>query len=333
MEFLKKSAFFIFVVFILFLFIWALYLPKHDITKTLIKTIEEQKKLTDILLQEATFSENVGGVKYWEIKAKSSSLNKSTGVAAMEQTNGIFFKNNKPALKFISPLVTWNTINKNILLSDTLGFSVGSEQKARLLEKGGNQASTFILPQSQEGYYFKAKVLSWDINSQKIICSQGIYFQKGNVEGNAEKLQADVGLETVSILGNPCKIVIAGAPQGTIEAKDFLIDQTKNEISSIGKIILTADNLKLTAGKFLFKQKEAVAYFGNSVNITYDNASARGDQAAYNTKKQEISLMKNVSLLRKGSRLVGDKVIISLKNKTYKIIGKTKIVIPEEEIK
>ncbi len=322
------------MLFILFLFIWALYLPKEDITTTLSKTIEEQKHRLDLYFQGVTFNESLGGIKYWEIKAKSSSLNKDTGIALLEEANGIFFKNGRPVLKFISPHVLWNMNKKEIQLKDPIGYDLKLEGKIKALLKETKSFSTFILPPRYgEGYFFKAKILNWKLETQKIICSGGIYLKKGEIAGVADRLEADVALEMVNIFGKPCVINLINKSLSTLEADQFSVNSLKDEMTASGEIILTAKDLKLTADELQYRQRENTLYFRPTVEVTYLDARAKGNLASYHTRNQEIILTGNVSLKRKGSHLTGDKVLVSLKNNTFKVTGKTRIVIPEEEIK
>ena len=337
MNFLKGLIFFVFVIFILFLFIWALYLPKSDITANLGKTLEEQRARLDLYFQGVTFQESEGGRKYWEIKAKTSSLNKTTGIATLTETRGTFFRSGKPVLKFISPYVTWDMVKKEIFLKEPIGYDLKAERKVRALIKETKNVSSFILParalKKGEGYFFRAKNLNWELKTEKIICSNGIYLKKGEISGFADKLEADVALEKVNISGNPCTMNITNQSLATLEARNFTVDSLKDELSASGGIKLLANSLKLLSRDLIYKQKDDTIYFKSDVQVVYHDAQAFSDVASYNIKTREITLGNNARLLRRGSQLTGDKVIISLNDGTFKVVGKTKIVIPEEEIK
>ncbi|MFA4967277.1 MAG: LptA/OstA family protein [Candidatus Margulisiibacteriota bacterium] len=336
-DLLKKAAFFILVVFILFLFVWALYLPKQDVTKTLTKTIEEQKSRMDMLFEGVTFQETQNGIKYWEIKAKTSSLNKSTGRAELKEARGTFFKAGKPALKFISPYVIWNMNKKEITLKEPIGFDEKAESKVQELIKKARDISTFILParalKKEEGYFFKARELNWVLKDKQIVCSGGIYLKKGEISGLADKLEADVGLERVKIFGKPCVINLINQSINTLEAQSFIVDSVNDKLTASGGIVLTTEGLKLTAMEMNYLQDKDTILFKPSVKITYLDAQAKSDIASYDVKNRVISLEKNAELTRNGSNLTGDKVLVSLKNKTFKVFGKSKIVIPGEDIK
>ena len=337
MDFLKNLFFLTIVLAILFLFIWALYLPKTDITANLSKTLEEQKSRLDLVFQGVTFQESVGGRKYWEIKAKSSSLNKTTGIADLVDTRGTFFRYSKPVLKFISPNVTWNMTKKQIFLKEPIGYDVKAEGKIQSLLKEAKVISSFILParflNKGEGYFFRAKNLNWELRTEKIICTGGIYLKKGELSGFADRLEADVALEKVNISGAPCVMNISNQSLATLEAVNFIVDSLKDEMYATGGIKLLANSLTLTSKDLIYNQAEDKIYFKSDVRVAYHDTQAFSDTASYKIKAREITLQNNSRLLRKGSQLTGDKVIISLTDGTFKITGKTKIVIPEEEIK
>ena len=336
-DLLKKLSFFLLVAFILFLFVWALYLPKQDVTKTISQTIEEQKSRIDLLFEGVTFQESQNGIKYWEIKARTSSLNKSTGKADLKNAVGTFFRSGKPALKFIAPRVFWDMNKKEILLKEPIGYDTKAEARVQEFLKQAKSISTFILParalKKGEGYFFKARELFWQLKTEQIICRGGIYLKKGEISGLADRLESDVALEKIKIYGNPCVLNLINNTVNTIEAQNFTVDGANDEVSASGGIILTANGLKLTSDQLNYKQNNDTIFFKPSVKLTYQDAQAKSATAAYNVKDQVISLEKNAELTRNGSTLTGDKVMVSLKNKTFKVFGKTKIVIPGDDIK
>jgi len=338
MEIIKRIGFFVFVVFILFLFIWALYLPKKEATQTIKKTLEEQKQRLDLFFQGVTFQEAVGSVKYWEIKAKSSSLNKDTGVVTLKDSQGTFFKSGRPVLKFISPQAVWNMNKKEIHLKDAVGYDVKSEEGVQkfLAEAQKYQTSVFTLPVryrgAGEGYFFMAKNLSWKLADQKLLCRGGIWLNKGDIFGQGRELTADVGLEKVKLRGDP-RIILSNQYLTTIEAREFQVDSVKDILSAEGGVTLRSSDVKITAARIIFKQRLNLIEIFKAVNITYRDILATGDKALYDMKKEMIDLLHNTRLKRGKNTLTGDKIAVSLKDKTFKISGRTKAVITEEELK
>ena len=122
MEIAKKILFAIFSFFILFLFIWALYLPKSDVNRTIADIFTGQKNKIDLIYKGVVFEEIDNGVKYWELKAASSSLDNRSKIVVFENTKGTFFKNSSPTLYFVSPNASWFIDSKKIILIKPLGF-------------------------------------------------------------------------------------------------------------------------------------------------------------------------------------------------------------------
>ncbi|MBI5698978.1 LPS export ABC transporter periplasmic protein LptC [Candidatus Saganbacteria bacterium] len=309
MEFLKRLGFSAFVLFILFLFVWALYLPKEEIATTISRTLEQQRDRLDLFFQGVTFQESSNGVKYWEIKAKSSSLNNTTGLATLEEATGYFYESGRPALKFISPRAFWQMDQKEIYLENPLGYDVKSEGSIRkfLAEIKDKDVSVFSLPAryrtSGEGTLFKAKRLSWRMTNKKLLCEGGIWLNKGEITGTGDTLQADVGLKKVLLLGHP-RVVIMNEYPTQIVADEFEVDSPSDTLLARGRVEMQSGQIKVSANK-----------------------------AVYDQRAQTVTLTGNTRIYRQGSWLSGKTIVFSVKEKTFKVQGQTRVVIPEEEIK
>jgi lipopolysaccharide transport protein LptA len=337
-EFLKRLGFLAFVLFILFLFIWALYLPKEEITSTITKTLEGQKERLDLLFQGVTFQESSGGVKYWEIKAKSSAINNTTGLATLEEAVGYFFESGRPTLKFLSPRAFWQMNKKEIYLENPLGYDVKSESKLKqfLSEIKDQEVSVFSLPARYknpgEGILFKAKRLSWKLANKKMLCEGGIWLNKGEITGTGDTLQADVGLKKVLLYGNP-RVIISNENPTLIVAERFEVDTPSDTLQAGGGVKIESDQIKITAERLVYHQKDDDLELQNKVVITYGDTRAESKRAHYDLKRQLITLTEATRFVRRGSRLSGNTIVVSVKDKTFKVLGKTKVVIPEAEIK
>lgn len=309
MEFLKRLGFLAFVLFILFLFVWALYLPKEEIADTITRTLEQQRERLDLFFQGVTFQESSNGVKYWEIQARSSSLNNTTGLATLEEATGYFYESGRPALKFISPRAYWQMKQKEIYLENPLGYDVKSEGHIRefLSEIKDKDVSVFSLPAryrtSGEGTLFKAKKLSWKMINKKLLCEGGIWLNKGEITGTGDTLQADVGLKKVLLYGHP-RIVIMNEYPTQIVADEFEVDTPSDTVLARRRVEMQSGQIKVTA-----------------------------DKAVYDQRAQTVTLTENTRIYRRGSWLSGNTIVFSVKDKTFKVQGKTRVVIPEEEIK
>lgn len=303
MELLKKISFFLFTAFILFLFIWALFIPKGEISHKIAEVIKTQSERADMAFRGVTVSEVVDGIKYWEIKAKASDINEDQSLAILKDTDGTFFEKGQPGLKFISPEILWQMNDKEIEMKRPFGFDVGSEKKARETLKDP-QKNIFSLPfKNGRGYYFKAEKLKWRLKDKKIFCAGDIWIRKGNVIGKAETLQSDVKLEDVTLGGNPFMVI--GSPQlVTIEAEYF-------EVNSIKDTILAKNN----------------------VTIANNDKKAFGDNGIYDIKKGQLSLTGNVRLKQGESYLTGEIISYIVKEGRFKLSGKSRAIISEKSLK
>src|SRR3989338_1608931 len=147
-------------------FYWALFLPKDDISQRIYRTLKEQETRADLAFKKVSFEESTEGLKFWQLEAESAVVNKSTGLATLKNTRGIFFKNGKPVLKFRSPAALWDMAKKEIYLDKPLGYDVNAERQINTLVKTiqAAPASIFNLPALYKkglGYWFQAKNLSW----------------------------------------------------------------------------------------------------------------------------------------------------------------------------
>jgi lipopolysaccharide transport protein LptA len=337
MDFLKRSGVLIFILFVIGLFYWALYVPKEDATKTIQTTLEKQKKRLDLYFKEVTFQESEGAVKYWEIKAKTSSLNKDTGVAELKEAHGTFFDQGRPTLRFVTPFAIWNMKNKEIQMTDVLGYDIRSELGVqRFLAEARNQdVSTFSLPARYRGrgsgYFFKAKELEWKLARQKLVCGGGIWLVKGDLIGTGKELEADVAMQKVRLTGEP-NVTINGHRPVNVKAREFQVDSPADIITALGEVLITSDEMVIKTDKVDYLQTKGLINIPGSVAITYKDTQAKSNRAVYDLTRQKIEMTDHTKLVRGKSTLSGQRILVSLKDNSFKIIGDTKVVIPQTEL-
>lgn len=337
MDIFKNILFTIFCIFILVLFIWALYIPKQDITQTISQTLKEQTQKLDLLYKGVTFQEVSNGIKYWEMKARTSSVNNSTGIATLEETNGTFFSNGKPTLKFKAPNAIWKMAEKEIILIKPIGYDAKTEEKGfSIFDNSQEKAlSYFELPSRYEGkgkgFFFKAENLSWSLKDQEIVCENGLWIKKGEISGLAETLKADVSLEKIKILGHP-KVFISDTVPSQLDANEFDIDNPKNTLTAKDDVVLTTNQIIVKTKTAIYDQGDNTIKLMGNVSAKYKQFTATADFAAYNLKTQTIILSGNPGLQKGSSSLTGDSVIINTRTKNFSVIGKSKIIVPEKEL-
>ncbi|MFH1684078.1 MAG: LptA/OstA family protein [Candidatus Margulisiibacteriota bacterium] len=325
-------------IFIAGIFYWALFSPKEEISERIYKTLKEQEKRADLMFKDVTFEEVVSGIKYWQLKANSATVNKTTQIATLKDAHGTFFKKGKAVLRFRSPAALWDMKDKEILLDNPLGYDVKLDRKISSLLKTLKKSrfSMFNLPKLYKnglGYWFQANNLSWKLADQKLICTGGIMLNKGEVTGYAEKLQSDVALERIILEGKP-KITIApnNTSPITLEAEVFEVISEEDIILARGNPKIIWEEAKVSANNIKYLQRKEVLELSEKVFIDYGDIRAWGDSADYLTLEQKIIIEGKASAVQGDNKLSGEKVMVSLKNKKISVVGKGKVVITEEDL-
>ena len=344
MKLQQKVSLFVFLGFIIWLFIWALFIPKENLSDRIQRTIKQQEKKADLSFSQVTFEEITNGKKYWALTAQKADINKSTQIATLKDSNGSFYKKGKEVLRFKSPAALWDMSKKEIFLDKPLGYDVKLENKIDdLIEKIKNlpasrqvKKSIFTLPQSYKGktgYWFLAKNLSWRLINKQLVCDGGISLTKGNVTGIAQKLSGDVAMERVTLSGKP-KIVIfqnKSAPI-TMEAKTFAIISNKDTILAKGNPKITWQTATINAREMTYFQGINSLNLLGSVKVKYNDIEAVGDSAQYFAESGKIVLSGQAKATQGENKLNGKKVIVSLKDQKISVVGRGKVIISEEEI-
>lgn len=335
MNIFQKLFYFFFFAAVLFFFIWALYLPKEDVTEKINQLISQQQEKQDVYFQGVTFQEVAGGKKYWEIKARTSSIDQDTQIATLETALGTFYEKNQPTLNFITPRAIWNMEKKEITLFDPVGFDVSMASEIKDLLSMEKSPFFLKLPENYQGrgrgYFFRAKSLSWKMSDQRIICPHGIWLFKGNVSGYGERLTADVAMENVILSGHP-RITVKNSPSAIIEAREFTANNPQNTISAKAGVNLTSGAIRVYADEAKYFQSRGIIELYHNIKMKYNDMRAQGQFATYDIVQGTITLSGSARLIRGNSVVEGEKVVASLKDKKFKVEGKTRIVIPEKEI-
>ncbi len=319
-------------------FYWALFVPKEDISSRIYRTIKEQETRADLAFKKVTFEESTGGEKFWQLEAESAVVNKSTGLATLQNTTGLFFKNGQPVMKFRSPAALWDMKKKEIYLDKPLGYDVRSEARiaALLKAQGPQDASVFTLPRSYQpgqGYWFQARNLSWKVADQQLVCTGGIILKKGELTGRAEKLTGDVEFKKVQLDGAP-RVELAqpaGAPV-TIEAAQFELDSATDTLSARGNPVVSWRDARISALFASYHQPDNQIGLQGDVKIVYQDISAWGASAVYPTRQELVILSGEARAQQADSRLSSDRVLVALKDRKISLLGKSRVVIPAEKV-
>jgi len=336
MEFLKKIPSYLLLFLLLGLFIWAVFIPKENFMERVEKTLADQKKRADLFFSTVTAAEIVEGQKYWELRAKSSSLNKSMNVTWLQGVNGTFFEDGIPALKIIAPSAIWHMNNKEIFLNDPIGYDTKFEKsyghKIHKLREIDDPRSVFRLPDSGSpddiGYWFKAHNLSWKLATKRIICVGGITLTKGNVMVLANELEADVAMEHVFLRGSPMAMIDGVS----FEATTIEVDSLQDYLYAEGGVRAKRDSAIISSESATYMQRINEIGFAKEVALLYKDLQAWGSNAKYFLESDNAILFGDASALRGGSSLTGDEVHIDFRDDKVSVVGETKVKIREEEL-
>ena len=328
----------IFALFLAWIFYWAIFAEKQDISEKIEETLKEQEKVADLAFKDVSFEEIAEGTKYWQLKAAKASINKSTELASLRKVKGTFFKKGEAVLKFISPAALWQMKDKEILLDHAIGYDVSLEKKiSALMKNKKNLLNTiFNLPKQYkngEGYWFEAKNLNWKLATQKLLCSGGIVLNKGEVVGIARQLEADVALEKIKLFGSP-KVTISPPKlsPATIEAEVFEVVSSQDLIVAKGSPRLVWNEAQVIAQEIQYIQRKEQISFTDGVKITYRDIEAIGNSAIYETANEKIILTGKAKASQADNTLTGEKVQVSLRDNKISVIGQGKVIISEEEL-
>lgn len=327
------------ILIILGFFVWAM-LPKDDFGKKISEQLKHDRSKADVIFKVATLAEIYDGIKYWELVAKTSVVNKSTGLAKMSDVDGIFYDNGRPTMKFIAPSATWY-INKNeISLVTPIGYDIKSEGIIKAeLEKVKDRSqiySIFHLPEfklkSTEGYWFQAKNLNWKLATKKLLCSGAISLTKGNAVINAELLEADVRLDKVKLTGNPTGEISTNGGNIMLTADEFLIDSATDIIIADKNVTISKDKARIKAGRATFNQRAGTITLRDGVNIKEDQLAASSRTAVYDLDNSKVLLSSEAKAKRSGNEVSGDRMTIYLGRNKIVVEGNTRTKVKEAEI-
>ena len=303
----SRNTFLLLAIILLMVFVWALLSPEENLSLKVSKKIQEQKQKSDLFMKGAIFSESVGGIKFWEIKAITSFINKSTQKAEMNDIHGTFFKNGTPSLKIIAPKVFWDMKNKSIEVISPVGY----EEKSR----------------------FETASLVWSLDDKKITAKEKIVFERDNVVITAGSMKADTELEKMVLQNRPVAVIRSkGLTDIDVRAKVFEVNARNGRISAAGEAVLKRGGLMIKSNEILYDAKENLLFARGGTSVYHKDITARCFAVRYNIKSEVVSLFDKVVLKRGRSELNGDRIDINIKDETISIKGRNSRAVIEEEL-
>jgi len=320
-------------------FVWAL-LPKDNFSDKISEKLDKEKEKADVIFNDATLAEVYDGIKYWELIAKNALINRSIGKADLFIVDGLFFDKGKPTIKFLAPSAIWY-INKNeIFLSNPIGYDIKYDKTIKdelaKVKDIAKLKSVFHLPtkvgEKYEGYWFSAKNLNWKLSTKRLICSGAISLTKGNIVIDAEKLEADVGLEKVLLTGKPSGDLFTDSKKIHVVADTFFVDSSQDMIIADQNVIITRNGTKIITTKAVNDQRQSVIELYGDVFLTDGEIKAYAKNASYDTINNKIALIEKAKAIRDGNAVFGDKIIVLLGQNKVIIQGRSKATIKEKEL-
>lgn len=327
------------IALVAWIFYWALFSPKEDISQRIYQTLKEQEKRADLSFKKVSFEEVSAGEKFWQLVAESAVVNKNAGIATLQNTNGTFYKKGKAVLKFRSPAALWDMKKKEIYLDKPLGYDALYERQILSLLRTlrAKPQSIFTLPKEYRkglGYWFQARNLSWKVADQLLLCTGGIVLNKGEITGYADALKGDVEFNKVVMEGNPRVIVTPlNSSPVTLEARTFELSSPQDLLSAQGDPVITWKEAKVLSDAARYLQREKKIELTGNVRVHYRDILAWGNAANYFVDREEVVLTGDARATQGENNLTSDKVMVSLKDQKISLLGRSKVVITEEEKK
>lgn len=285
-------------------FVWAVFVPKTTVTEEVKKKISEQKNKSDLFMKGVTFSEVVNGIKYWEIRAITSKVNKDTQEALLNEVKGAFFSNGKQEVNFIAPRVSWDMRSKKIKMNDPVGYD--------------------------NNFRFKTSDLNWSLDSNKIFTDSKILFESDDLRMNAKGFSADTAFENMTLMGAPFAEVKRNREVISINAAAFEVKGKTGVITAKGNATAKKGDLLITCDELSFNKNSNRIYFKGSVKMSLRDINASSDMAEYDVRTGLVSLSGQALAKRGDSTVSGRKLKIDTKNYKITVEGQTKIILQEE---
>jgi len=334
MNFLKKLPIYILLLVLSGLAFWAIFVPKEDFVKRVTQRLEEQKERADLFFRGVTVAEIVDGKKYWELRAISSELNKTTNITNLTTVRGTFFEKGNPELRIIAPTAVWHMKEKEIYLSEPIGYDTKFEKAFRhklgSLRKLKDPRAIFNLPhEGDSGYWFKAHNLAWKLATKKINCTDGIMLAKGNIVVLSDELEADVAMENVKLIGSPRANVDDNI---TCEATTIKVDSKNDLIYALGGSRMLRSDAVITSDSALYRQRSRELELLGNVHVTSKDLEAWGNNALYLVDSERAVLSGEARALRGNNALSGDEVSILFKEDKVTVSGRTQVKISGSEL-
>ncbi len=302
----KKVFAFLVFVFILWIFYWALFVPKESLTGRISRELERQSSKLDLFMKGVVFSEIVEGKKYWEIKALTSQINKDTGKALLNDIQGVFFSDGKPYIRFTAPSVIWEMKQQQITIDSPQG--------------------------TDNNYKFSVPDLTWSLSRGSFWTDGPVIFKSkyGLIKGRG--LVGSPGRSGMTIKGDPTAVFSKGGKTLSLQAQSFALDGTRGNIIASGDCSVSMDALSMTAREMEYFRAKAEILARGKVKMFYRDIKASADEAFFGLAGNTVILSGNASASRQGSRMTAGRLKIDMKNNRIVMEERTEVFVEEEDL-
>lgn len=291
---------------VIWLFYWAIFVPKESLTGRISRELERQSSKLDLFMKGVVFSEIVEGTKFWEIKARTSQINKDTGKALLRDIDGMFFSNGDPSLRFTAPSVVWDMKSRQIKIDSPRGFD--------------------------DNYNFTVPDLTWSLSRDSFWTEGPVIFVSGQGTIKGRGLSGSPGKAGVTIKGRPVASFSKGKSVLRLQADVFSLDGVKGNLKASGGCLASMEALSVTAKEMeYFKARSEVVVRGN-VKVSYLDINASADTAVFAAGGSAVTLSGNASAERLGSRMSAGRLKIDMKNNRIIMEERPEVFVKEEDL-
>jgi len=302
----KKIFSFFLIISLIWLFYWALFVPKESLTLKISKELQKQTKKIDLMVKGVLLTETIGETKIWQIRAVDSQINKDMGIAVLSQVQGIIFSQNKPYLNFDSPLVNWDLKKQLIKINTPTG--------------------------SDKNYKFSMPFIEWYLKEDKFFSEGDIRFFSKNAEISGNKLTGFLSQKSVFLNEKPIAQFRKGKDTLTLKAESFEIDGGNGNILAKKNCSITMNGLKILADNFVFVRKSNFVKAQGNVVFSYKDIFAKCEKISYLFGSADVILEGNVLATRASNTMRATRLKVNLKSNKIIMEGKTEVYVEDEEM-
>jgi lipopolysaccharide export system protein LptA len=300
-------------------------LRKPDLVKE--QVADRVIKRPDFVFKGVTVSEISGPKKYWELTAQTADIEKQNAV--MRKAVGIFYRQQRPALKIVSPYMVLNMDSRNISAASPLATSLGTS--------------------AEQSVSMNAKMLHWRADAEELTGEGDVRIRRRDYLLSGDHLKSSLALEKVTLWGRA-----SAQTDVQIEAKQFEMDNPADLLTAKEQVIINKDKLRIFCDELkYYKAKKEIYVYGrvkvvhekmtmlcrsakylpedglvyasDDIKFVLDDIRGTSQKATFYQKEEKAVLEGSPQAWQGASKLKGDRITIYLQDKKIVTEGSTKI--------